>query len=115
MLATLVCGEWSIRDVLAHVHGWLDYSWRVVEQWPEPDRDVLQPWAWQTGDSWATLNGRLLARYDQATVIELADGLVTDHRRLLRAFDRATDAELDGLGYAWGNGPQTLSCFLYET
>lgn len=114
MLSTQVCGHWSMRDVMAHVLSWNEYATLVVRAWPEPDPATLQAWAWQTNDSWATLNERLLRTHDGHTVIELADGLVTCHRRMLAVLDRMGEEGLASTGYAWGHGALTLTCFLYE-
>lgn len=113
MLTVQVCGHWTVRDVMAHVLGWNELAEQVVRQWPDPDPSTVSAWKWQPGDNWATLNERLLRRQDGRTVIELADGLVTCHRRFLAALDRGA-ATLQTPGYGWGDGRMTLACFLYE-
>ena len=42
MLATPVCGVWSIRDVLAHVASWNEYCAALIAQWPKPDPATIR-------------------------------------------------------------------------
>lgn len=113
MLATQVCGKWSIRDVLAHVLSWNEYCTVLVTHWPAPADRLIEEWAWQPSDTMASMNDRLMAARRDLTIIEIADGLVTQHRRMLRALDGADDTMLESEGLTWG-GPSTLSCQFYE-
>ncbi len=113
MLATQVCGKWSIRDVLAHVLSWNEYVAHLITHWPEPPADLVQEWIWQPGDSMDSMNDRLLAARSDLTLIEIADGLMTQHRRMLRALDSASHERLESEGQTWG-GPGVLSCQIYE-
>ena len=113
MLSTQVCGTWSIRDVLAHVLSWNEYCAKLLKQWPEPDPATIAEWSWLEGDSMASMNDRLMAARANLTLIEIADGLTTEHRRIMRLFDRASEADLRSEGLTWG-GPGVMSCFLYE-
>ncbi len=113
MLATAVCGVWSIRDVLAHVASWNELCARLVVQWPEPDPATIREWAWQPGDTMAAMNDRLMAARRDLTLIEVYDALSTYHRRILSAYDRTADVDLESVGATWG-APGPLGCFLYE-
>jgi hypothetical protein len=113
MMTTPVCGVWNIRDVLAHVWGWNEYCRTLLQHWPEPDPAVIAPWAWQPGETMDDFNARLLERLLPRTIIEIADGLATEQRRILTIFDQTDEAALHSAGLTWG-GPGVLSCFYYE-
>lgn len=113
MLSTKVCGEWTIRDVFAHVLGWNEYCSLLLRQWPEPDPERIREWEWREGDTTATFNERMMAARAHLTMIEIADGLTTEYRRMMRVFDRKSDAELCSEGRTW-DGPGVLSNFFYE-
>lgn len=101
MVTTPVCGFWSIRDVLTHVLAWHEFSFVVLQGWPRVAPEKLGPW-YGDGDTDA-LNARLLAERTHLTMIEICDGLMTHHRRILRAFDRTSEEELRSSGdYGWG-------------
>ena len=113
MLATPVCGGWSIRDVLAHVASLNEYCAILITHWPEPDPATIREWEWQPGDTIATQNERLMVPRRAMTLIEIYDALSTYHRRMLTAFDRFSEAELASVGATWGE-PGPLGCFFYE-
>lgn len=113
MLATPVCGVWSIRDVLAHVLSWNEYGVRLITGWPQPDPASISEWAWQPGDTMDSMNDRLMAARAHLNIIEIADGLATCHRKIMTAFDRFSDADLESEGYTWGR-PGVLSSLFYE-
>jgi hypothetical protein len=46
-------------------------------------------------------------------MIEIADGLTTEFRRMMRAFDKASDDKLNSEGLTWG-GPGVMANFFYE-
>jgi hypothetical protein len=113
MLAVQVCGDWTIRDVFAHVLSWNEYCWLLLRHWPQPDPETIRQWQWLEGDSRATFNRRQLAARANLTMIEIADGLTTEYRRMLRVFDRASDADLRSEGLTWG-GLGVMSNYFYE-
>lgn len=101
MVTTPVCGFWSIRDVLTHVLAWNEFAAVVLQGWPRVAVEKLAPWQGD-GDT-DVLNARLLAARAPLNMIDICDGLMTQHRRMLRAFDRASDADLRSTGdYGWG-------------
>lgn len=112
MMTTQVCGSWSIWDVLTHVLAWNEFEDVVLQGWPRVAVEKLEPWQGD-GDT-DTLNARLLAERGQLTMIDICDGLMTHHRRILRAFDRASDEDLRSSGdYGWGD-EGTLSGLFYS-
>lgn len=96
MLATPVCGFWSIRDVLTHVLSWNEYEYAVLEGWPAAESEKLKPW--QAEDDVEALNAGLMAARAHLNMIDICDGLMTYHRRILRAFDRANEEQLRSVG-----------------
>lgn len=111
LLSTQVCGFWSIRDVLAHVLAWNEFAYLLVDGWPHVSDEKLAPWH---GDAPDRVNAQLLAARSHLTMIDICDGLMTYHRRLLRAFDRASDEQLRATGaYGWGE-EGTLSALFYS-
>lgn len=113
MVAVQVCGEWSIRDVYAHVLSWNEYCSLLLRGWPEADAEKIGEWQWRKGDTFATFNARLLEARRALTMIEICDGLTTEYRRILRVFDRASDDDLVSEGLTWG-GPGVMSNFFYD-
>ena len=117
ILATRVCGIWSIRDVLAHVLSWNEFAYRVLQQWPKLDKIALQDWLHADGatdSGFDAINARLLAARADLDMIAIVDWLTTYHRRLLRLFDRMSDEELSSQGeYAWDEESDAASLF-YE-
>lgn len=113
MLTTQVCDVWSIRDVYAHVLGWNEYCSRLLRHWPEPNPEMISEWAWQEGDTMATFNDRMLAARAHLTMIEIADGLTTEYRRMMRVFERRSNDDLRSEGLTWG-GSGVMSNFFYE-
>lgn len=112
LLSTQVCGLWSMRDVLTHVLSWNEFAYVLVEGWPKATAEKLTPWRID-GDGDA-LNAHLLAERSHLTMIDICDGLMTYHRRLLRAFDRASDEQLRSLGdHGWGD-EGSLSALFYS-
>lgn len=111
IVATQVCGEWSIRDVLVHVLSWNEYQHSVLQQWPDAAHESLTPWL--DGNGIDDINAQLLADRAELTMIDICDGLMTYHRRILRHFDSAELEQLAASGdYGWGERG-TLSGFFY--
>ena len=113
MVTTKVCGEWSIRDVYAHVLSWNQYNAKLLRFWPQPDAETISEWARLPGDNDDTVNARLMAARAHLTMIDIADSLETEFRRILRVYDRKKDADLHGEGLTW-NGPGIMSHFFYD-
>lgn len=102
MLVTAVCGFWSIRDVLTHVLAWNEFEYVLLNGWPQTEPTKLAAWHHDGGTD--ALNAQLLATRASLNMIDICDGLMTYHRRLLRAFDRASDEQLRSNGdYGWGD------------
>ena len=106
-----VCGNWSVRDVLAHVLTWDEYTYQVVKQWPEVPMASLSPWIEGEEDE---VNARLMAAKADWGMIDLLDGLVTVHRRILRRYDTLSDEALAAEAeYGWGMRDTAVG-FLYS-
>lgn len=118
ILATRVCGTWSIRDVLAHVLSWNEFAYRVLQQWPTPDKTKLADWLHAdgvtSGAGFDAINAHLLAARADLDMIAIVDWLTTYHRRLLRLFDAMSDEQLKSQGdYAWSETGEA-ACMFYE-
>jgi len=108
MFSVEVCGYWTVKDVMAHMLAWDEEILRTAQHWTGE-----RPW--QDGalydDEW---NEMEVAKRADLDVIALADGLATEHRRLLQAFDALSDEELAVTSVApWGERMSLLS-FLHE-
>lgn len=111
IIATVVCGEWTIRDVLVHVLSWNEYASAVLQQWPDAAHESLTPWL--DGNGVDDINATLLAERAGLNMIDICDGLMTYHRRILRHFDSVDADQLSAFGdYGWGE-QGALSNFFY--
>ena len=112
ILATPVCGAWTMRDVLVHVLSWHEFGYQVLKQWPKADPASLQGWLGEAGTD--VINARLLAARADLDMIGVVDWLTTYHRRMIHRFDQFSDAALASQGdYGWGETGEASS-FLYE-
>ncbi|MCB0082809.1 MAG: DinB family protein, partial [Caldilineaceae bacterium] len=96
IVSTIVCGTWSMRDVLVHILSWQEYQYSVLKQWPDAAHEALTPWL--DGNGIDAINANLLANRADLNMIDICDGLMTYHRRMLRYFDSVNDEQLAGLG-----------------
>lgn len=104
-------GDWTIRDILVHILAWREYEYLVVKHWPAVDAGVIA--AWRAESDVDVLNAGLRQARAALNMIDIADGLTTYHRRLVRLFDQATDADLASTGdHGWGDMGE-LSAFFY--
>ena len=104
-------GDWTIRDVLVHILAWREYGYLVVKHWPAVDTGVIA--AWRAESAVDVLNAGLRQARAALNMIDIADGLTTYHRRLMKLFDQATDADLASTGdHGWGDMGE-LSAFFY--
>jgi hypothetical protein len=107
-----VCGVWSVRDVVAHVTAWDEYTLQVVRHWPAMEHTSLARWRQEEDED--QLNARFHAESAHLDMIHVLDAAATVHRRLLTAFDKLADTDLDGEA-DFGFGMQgALSSFLYR-
>lgn len=112
IISTQVCGHWTIRDVLVHLLAWHEFGYMVVKEWPNVASEALSPWL--DGNGVDDINANLLADRAELTMIDICDGLMTYHRRLIGRFDAASDAELNQAGdYGWGE-TGLFSGFFYD-
>lgn len=87
-----VCGVWTVRDVIAHVTAWDEYTLTILRQWHNLDLESLTRWT-ESGEL-AVINQRLHAQSAHLDMIQVLDVAATVHRRLLRAYDRLSDEDL---------------------
>ncbi len=112
ILATQVCGEWTMRDVLVHVLSWHEFGYHVLKQWPKADPATLQAWLGEVGTD--ASNARLLIARADLDMIGVVDWLTTYHRRMIQRFDQFSDAALASHGdYGWGESGEAAG-FFYE-
>ena len=105
-----VVGDWSARDMLAHVLAWEEYGWAILSQWPEPKAGTLT--RWEVGESEEELNALLLDRYTERDLIDVLGDLYTYRRRTLRFIDDCDDTRFDSVG-SYGLGETgSLTLFL---
>lgn len=104
-----VCGVWTVRDVIAHVTAWDEYTLTILRQWPNLDMSTLERWT-ESGNIDA-INQRLYQESAQVDMIGVLDHAATVHRRLLRAYDRLGDEDLKREG-DFGLGLQGPISFL---
>ena len=96
-----VSGDWTVRDLLAHILAWDEYVLELVKRWPDisltdalsegPEAnggDELSEWASGEVD---TVNARLQDARAGLTMIEVLDGLATCHRRIVNRCRRMSD------------------------
>ena len=106
-----VDGDWTIRDSLVHILAWREYGYLVAKHWPAVDAARIA--AWRTDEGVDALNARLRQARTALHMIDIADGLTTYHRRLMKLFDQASDADLASTGaYGWGD-QGALSAFFF--
>ena len=112
LVATQVCGFWSMRDVLTHLLSWNEFGYLVLKDWPKADPATLAPWL---GDRDVDeINAELMAARADLDMIAIADGLATYQRRMLRLFDQATDEQLASTGdFGWGEQGEMVR-FMYS-
>jgi len=97
----LVSGDWTVRDLLAHILAWDEYVLELVKRWPDisltdarsegPEvkgGDEFSEWASGEVD---TVNARLQDARAGLTMIEVLDGLATCHRRIVNRCRRMSD------------------------
>ena len=100
----LVSGDWTVRDLLAHILAWDEYVLELVKRWPDtslPDAQTAgskvdggdELSAWASGDV-DTVNARLQDARTGLTMIEVLDGLATCHRRIVSRCRRMSDAAM---------------------
>lgn len=111
LVAPETLGAWSIRDVLVHILAWREYGYLVARQWPDVNPAAIAPWI--EGETVDVINGRLLRDRAALNMIDIADGLTTYHRRMLKLFDQASSEWLASTGAYGGEEEGELSGFLY--
>lgn len=101
-------GNWTVKDVIAHVWSWGDETLQTIKYWQKP-----RPW--QAGvaydDAW---NETQVAARRVLPLINVVDGVTGVHRRLVHQLDLAEEQALAQVGWApWGE-EMTLIDFIYS-
>ena len=111
-----VCGDWTVRDLLAHILAWDEYILELVKRWPNislPARhspalespegsidDALDLWIGGDPDK---INARLHDARAGLSMIEVLDNLATCHRRIVSRCQRLSEEKLrKEVEYDWG-------------
>lgn len=108
---TPVCGQWTPRDVLAHVLSWNEHADHLIDGWPAPEPARVAEW--QGVEAMDMLNERLMAARVGLELDEIVTRLRKCHARLIAAYDAASDMELSEVGETW-RGTEALSLQFYE-
>jgi len=108
LTATPVVGQWTVKDVVAHVWSWAEEALLTARAWDGP-----RPW--QVGvaydDAWSEAQ---VARHSALSLIAVVDGVTSAHRRLMHFVDLTDDAALARPGRAsWGDAT-TLGDYLCD-
>jgi uncharacterized damage-inducible protein DinB len=111
--AVPVCGVWTVRDVIVHVIRWEEYALQVLRQWPNVAPASIARWL--DGGNRDEINAILQAEMAHLDMIGVLDAAATVQRRLLTAFDKISDGELQRQGDFGFGMTGTLSSFLYDT
>jgi len=102
-----VVGQWSVKDVIAHVWSLVDEAARTAKAW-----DSRRPW--QEGvaidDEW---NERHVRDKEALALIAVVDGLTGAHRRLMHLLDVAEDDELAVVAKDLKGQEMTLADFFH--
>ena len=87
------CEHWSIKDILAHLHGWhLMYL-----RWYEEGMAGEKPEMHASGYTWATtpaLNAEIYARYKDEALGEILILLDETHHKVMKIIENHSDEEL---------------------
>ena len=107
LTARPVVGQWSVKDVIAHVWSWTEEAARTAKTW-----DGRR--AWQEGvtfdDEW---NERQVRDRSPLALIAVVDGLTGAHRRLMHLLDIAEDDALEIVAIAPRGEEMRLVDFFY--
>jgi hypothetical protein len=103
-----VVGQWTVKDVMAHVWSWVEEANRTVKAW-----DGRRPWQEDVAydDEW---NERHVREKEPLALIAVVDGLTGAHRRLMHLLDLAEDDALSVVAKAPWGAEITLVEFFYE-
>jgi len=108
LTATPVVGEWTVKDVVAHLWSWADEALHTARNWSGPR-------VWQTGvaydDAWneAQVTGRAAL-----PLIVVVDGVTGAHRRLMHFIDTTDAGAFSRPGKASWGAETTLGDYLYD-
>lgn len=113
ILATKANGPWSMRDELVHALAWSEFSCHVLDGWPNVAPAMIADWVQGEGEDEDDVNVRLMAARADLNMIEVADGLATWHRRVMKRLEALGDEDLAVRGNYHFGGEGELSGFFY--
>jgi len=109
-----VCGEWNIKDVLAHLHAW--HAMFLV--WYERGMAGEKPEMPAPGYTWKTtpdLNARIYQEHKNTPLAETLVRLSSSHAGVQKIIIKHSDAELfTKKRYGW-TGSTSLGAYLVST
>jgi hypothetical protein len=85
-------GEWSVKDLLAHLEGWDTANKQAVN---EILAGQLPAFYQQIDKDWQTFNASLVKRYRKEDLGELVGEVETSHRALLETLEAVPAESLD--------------------
>ncbi len=103
-----VDGEWTVKDVIAHVWDRSDEALHTAKAWrrPRPRQEGIHN---DDASNEAHVNARRIL-----PLISVVDGATGAHRRLIHFVDQADDATLEVVGQAPSGSEMSLLEMLYE-
>lgn len=114
ILKSGACGQWSIKDILAHLHAWhnLYLTWYREGMAGEKPQMPAQGYTWKTTPA---LNESIYQEYKDTPLNEVLEKFKESHHKLLEIINSHTDEELFiKKRYAWTGstslGSYTVSC-----
>ncbi len=85
-------GIWSIKDLLAHLIGWLEANRKAVKA--IRSGKLPEFYAYKDRD-WRTYNARLVRKYKRESLAELMSTLQVSHQKLLATFQSIPAEEFE--------------------
>lgn len=113
IVSTITHAPWSMRDELTHVLAWNEFELRLIDGWPNPQKDDVRSWLNDAGETEDEINDRLAAERIDMNMIDVVDALATVHRRIVKRLEAADDALLASTGDWFFGVSGELSDFVY--
>ncbi|MCQ3928867.1 MAG: hypothetical protein DPW16_00280 [Chloroflexi bacterium] len=93
-----VCGEWSVKDILAHLFAWQEMvlNWYTVGKHGDIPKTPSAEFNWQ---QLPQLNQRIYEQHHERTLEEVLGDFYASHRRMLEAIGEMSAEEMFTPGY----------------
>lgn len=103
-----------LRDVLGHLHGWhqLLLAWVGANQTGESRPFLPEPYTWRT---YGQMNVELCRKYEQTSLAQAKQLLLTSHDEIVRLIKRFSDDELFEKSHFDWTGTTTLGSYCVST